>query len=186
MSPKYFKRPDCPDRTFFACSRLHGDVSVEWCAQTWREVNCRKKAHRWGESRETIRDRTCKQCPLGAQHAGVDFVPPAVVVDSKVCPRCRRSSDRLIFGRLCVSCYNRDRERKIGRNAKGAAPKRLLPLYRVHVLARVKDDPPIVRDDVCVDGTEAVIAAFRALGPFAAIGFSAKRKQLQSDLFEGL
>ena len=185
MSPKYFARPECPNRTFFVCDRLHGEVSVEWCAQTWREVNGPKPAKRWPQQASTVRERTCRKCPLGAEHAGVEFVPSAVVVDSKICPRCRRSAERLIHGRLCVSCYNRDRERRIGRNAKGAKPKELPPVYRLHVLAKVKDSAAVVRDDSCVDREEAVIAAFRALGPLAAVGFHAKRAVLQSDLWGG-
>lgn len=186
MLPKYFTRPECPDRTFFVCDSLRGEVSVEWCAKTWADVNNGARSKRWGSECQTISDRTCRRCPLGAQHAGVEFVPSAVVIDSKVCPRCRRPAERLIHGRLCVSCYNRDRERKIGRNAKGAKPKYLPCVHQLEVLARVKDAKPVVRQEVCVDGVEGMIATFRALGSLAAIAFRAKRFKAQPDLFEGL
>lgn len=185
MSPKYFTRPECPDRTFFVCDRLHGEVSVEWCAKTWGEVNSPVQPKRWRD-KSSMRERTCRRCPLGASHAGVEFVPPSVVVDSQICPRCRRQAERLIRGRLCVSCYNRDRERQIGRNAKGTKPKYLPAVHGVEIFARVKQDKPVVRKELCVDSVEGLIATFRALGSLAAIGFHAKPVRAQSDLFDGL
>ena len=44
----------------------------------------------------------------------------------------------------------------------------------------------MVRQEVCVDGVEGMIATFRALGSLAAIAFRAKRVKAQPDLFEGL
>jgi hypothetical protein len=40
-----------------------------------------------------------------------------------VCSRCLRQADHLIRNRHCVSCYNREREVKVGRNSEGSTPR---------------------------------------------------------------
>lgn len=66
----------------------------------------------------------CRFCAIGAQHAGVAIAPMAAAVAElkRICPRCQRPSSRFIQGKHCVSCYNRDREAAIGKNAKGTRP----------------------------------------------------------------
>lgn len=39
-----------------------------------------------------------------------------------ICPRCARPASRMIAKHHCVSCYNRDREARLGKNAKGTRP----------------------------------------------------------------
>jgi len=70
----------------------------------------------------------CHQCPAGAARAGATLDTSQIARDrlARVCARCLKTSDRIINGRLCVSCYNRDREVKIGRNRKGGVPVRTL------------------------------------------------------------
>lgn len=67
---------------------------------------------------------SCRACPVGAEHAGV---PNSVASSSrflgvKYCSRCHGEANRLIRGSICVSCYNREREVLIGKNAKGGKP----------------------------------------------------------------
>lgn len=66
----------------------------------------------------------CKFCPVGAGHAGVTVAPMAKARSDlrMVCPRCERNATRLIHGRHCISCYNRDREARLGVNSKGTRP----------------------------------------------------------------
>lgn len=69
---------------------------------------------------------TCKDCELGALHAGKAI---QAEIPKYLCLRCRRTASRLIRGALCPSCDNRDRELKRGRNARGNKPVRLKPLH---------------------------------------------------------
>ena len=55
----------------------------------------------------------CVGCPIGAALAGKP--PPsaaalAAPVGSRWCVRCQRNAERVIKDRLCLSCYNRQRE----------------------------------------------------------------------------
>ena len=47
-----------------------------------------------------------------------------------ICMRCHRGSTRLIGRSLCPSCWNRQREYLVGKNAKGAKPTKYKPLRR--------------------------------------------------------
>src|SRR5690242_4761066 len=89
----------------FRCDRQRMTLSTASCAKLWDSAQ-RKKPEPW-ESRFA-----CRNCPVGAAHAGKQVEPMAAVVDElrQVCPRCTRWAGRLINGRLCVSCYNRERE----------------------------------------------------------------------------
>ncbi|WP_431860191.1 hypothetical protein [Azospirillum sp.] len=95
---------------------------------------------------------------------------------SCICPRCTREASRLIKGRLCVSCYNREREVERGRNAKGTTPRLGARLHR-EVLA--VNDGTAVRVEVFEHVTSRVEAlitvAKRATG---AVVFSRPRPEL--------
>jgi hypothetical protein len=80
--------------------------------------------------------------------------------DSMVCPRCGRGTMRMIGNRRCVSCYNRERELKAGRNAKGTAPVNLRPLHRVAVHYSV-DGAPHTFETLAADATEAMVQVLR-------------------------
>lgn len=100
----------------------------------------------------------CRGCALGSGRARK---PAAAAPIGRFCVRCRRQSLRIIHGLLCVSCYNRQREREIGRNRKGTAPielERLQPLQHYHLLV---DGRPSPIEIDAVDGVEAVLTAAR-------------------------
>jgi len=89
---------------------------------------------------------SCKSCPVGMIHAGVESARTAIEVmndggvniyertaakNSLSCIRCLKSAAtnmrliagmRLIRGCICVSCFNREREVISGRNSKNARP----------------------------------------------------------------
>ena len=122
----------------------------------------------------------CLTCTLGAQRAGVDVAAAeaqarAAALAEKmrhVCPRCERVTPRLIKGKLCVSCYNRDREARIGRNAKGTPPVRIIGRIRNEHLAVAGQagEVRLVVVEHVASRVEAAAIAARQAGPGALIG----------------
>jgi len=74
----------------------------------------------------------------------------------------------MIRGRLCISCYNRDREVRIGRNAKGGRPLLTDALHPERMIV-ISDDGPETTEFPAVTGlVEAMITvANSATGPIA-------------------
>lgn len=68
----------------------------------------------------------CRSCPIGAAHAGEEAVTYSPIYGASICPRCRKGVTRMIQNRICVSCYNREREVDAGVNARGNVPVQLL------------------------------------------------------------
>ena len=118
ITTEYFRLEGC-DRQFFRCERMHATLSVEACATNWRNGNDNDE-----------RRAQCRSCPLGAQHAGEPTASISPLKGTLTCSRCHRQSSRawLIGKRLCVSCWNREREVVRGRNAKGNKPVKLQSL----------------------------------------------------------
>lgn len=69
----------------------------------------------------------CQFCPIGASNAGAPIDPMAEAVQSleRHCVRCQKPAARRINGKFCVSCYNRDREVRVGRNRWGHPPSEI-------------------------------------------------------------
>ena len=100
----------------------------------------------------------CATCAVGAARAG-RTLPPArglTFATASWCFRCEKNAERVIHGRLCISCYNRERE-AVGSTA--SAKVRAKPgiaflkatLARRHLVVVVDDVPrailsPLVRD----------------------------------------
>ena len=104
------------------CKRRSMTLSVAGCGRLWGGAQ-QKFAD--GKLQPWMGIATCRTCPTGAHNAGraaeAVFVPAAIL--ATYCPRCALPAPRLIGGRLCISCYNRDREALVGRDAKGNRPK---------------------------------------------------------------
>lgn len=152
--PEYFSR-DGLLGSFFACAPLAATLSTATCAARFNEAQSRERFF------------ACKNCPVGAHHAGK---PPPIrspLNSKRVCARCLRQAPRVVWGRWCVSCFNRQQEVIKGRNAKGAAPKKL----RADMM---RDETIIVRladgrvkntvIDQALNFAEAAIVAARRLG----------------------
>jgi hypothetical protein len=108
----------------------------------------------------------CRDCRIGAAHAGERHVHHSKIFDLGICPRCRRGGSRMIGGRLCVSCYNREREFKIGRNAKGTKPSIALQPRRLGVILGYGDAAQRyveLRDEFTNDNVEMVLAVLGAV-----------------------
>lgn len=76
----------------------------------------------------------CARCPIGAHHAGRRA--PAETATRNECVRCQRQDGarRLIHGRICVSCFNRQGEVIRGYDRKGNVPR--LTLHVADLLIR--------------------------------------------------
>lgn len=108
MSPSpvaYFRPHFAPNIELFHCAQQRLDLSREACA------NFHLRRH-------TV---ACARCPIGAHHAGRQ-APPQHLAES-TCARCEGHASRIIQGRLCVSCFNRQGEVERGRDRKGNAPR---------------------------------------------------------------
>lgn len=103
----------------FVCPRIPGKLTLS-------EASCANQ-HKTAQQKEwAYRLPHCVGCPIGAKNAGLDVAPPFQRVS--VCLRCGSGAGRMVLGRLCMSCYNREREWRLGRNAKGGAPREYRPL----------------------------------------------------------
>lgn len=117
---EYFKIEGIPHQDYFKCERYSATLSVDACARMWRATNL--------EGSDS--NMKCRICPLGAVHAGETAASISPLRGTLTCGRCHRVSTRLIGRHLCVSCYNREREIRIGKNAKGTRPNKLRPLNK--------------------------------------------------------
>jgi len=165
-SVSYFSRHDCLGQ-FFECAKLRGSVATDWCARQWYEVN------QHPEGRRHLRWVSCSGCELGAKHAGVRHEQlPSALSEMRICARCTLESNRIIRGYLCVSCYNREREYRIGRNAKGTRPIKHPPLFDVKL--RVFDSAKPNVDSIrviegCTSLHEAMLRVFMKVGAGVAV-----------------
>ena len=146
----------------FRCERRSCSLSVTSCAASWNAAQ-RRRPEAW----EGLWH--CRSCPVGAKNAGKPMDSAAVVTDALqcVCPRCLRLSSRRIGPRrYCPSCWNRSREVRIGRNAKGSRPR-----LQFHTIGlAVARDGAAQREHVAdvVSTVEAMmILAKTAAGPIA-------------------
>lgn len=140
MEIKYFSIDALPGR-YFNCERLSGTMTDCSCAAQFRK-------HKGGSSK-------CSDCETGALHAGERIVH---ALPERFCPRCGGTDKRLIYGNICISCYNRGRELMAGKNAKGAFPKHARSFRRATVFV-----PGLgVRTmDRVVDVAEAILTVLR-------------------------
>ncbi|MNF82329.1 hypothetical protein D3C84_646320 [compost metagenome] len=119
-----------PGKRHFRCEKLCG---------IWSTADCSSRYMRAMVGDERV--SACRFCPIGAVHAGKVDPNQAATPSAKVkitgrpdngsrCTRCGRFNLRIIHSgaEICVSCWNRQREWRLGRNSKGKAPITFLPL----------------------------------------------------------
>lgn len=154
------------------CPPMRSRMMERSCVRMW--TSARDVAPRPEESRHA-----CLTCPLGAQRAGVNVAEAVAAASAaaveqafgRVCPRCTRPAARLIHGRWCIDCYNRDREARIGRNAKGTPPQIAALIHPEAVTVAPPAQPPrMVVVERVTSRSEAVAVAARQAGPGAIIG----------------
>ena len=113
---EYMKLEGVPGQ-YFSCPYGLGMLSIDACSRSY-QMSMSTAGLREG------RRVTCRACPVGATHAGVpsEEASASRFLGVGYCSRCHGDARRLIRGSICVSCYNREREVLIGRNAKGSRP----------------------------------------------------------------
>lgn len=115
------KFPDLmPGKLFFQCVRLCASLTREACHQNFTA------AHEKVTDETPLRLMKCRGCPVGrVLHTDKDANPTwQDVRSSSECVRCGRRDLRIIqLTGTCVSCWNREREGRIGRDARGNIPQ---------------------------------------------------------------
>ena len=105
----------------FKCQRINGNLMLSEgsCANQFKMAQTKE----WRE-----RLPHCADCPVGANNAGMGV---SAAHHKEVCIRCGSNHGRLLLShRLCIYCYNREREWRIGKNSKGTFPLKYIPLIR--------------------------------------------------------
>ena len=147
------------------------------CARLWTSArNARPNA--W-EGRAA-----CVGCQAGAANAGYRASPVAGLVDllSKTCPRCLKSASKLINGRFCVSCYNRDCEARRGRNARGGRPRLCSRLGRRSLVKSNASGVQVVSADLAVGATELLLIHAAMARDELAFGWAPRGPGDEADL----
>lgn len=96
-----------------------------------------------------------------------------------ICPRCGAGTTRMIEGRKCINCYNRQREYVAGRNAKGTAPTKMRPLHEVEVRYTVDGRPSRFRSKLATGVPEIVAHVLRTTPGRINFHFHAGRQHLR-------
>jgi hypothetical protein len=163
----YFEHPVAPGLKMFRCTRYAADITVKSCSGRWRKA---KDAPPWWSQYEQ-----CRRCPLGAFHDGQGLVRYSRHHANMICPRCGKGTTRMIGGSRCVSCYNRERELRAGRNARGNAPVELMqrPIHTIELLVEAEGVIERFRDPGRRDLTESVVQYLRVNTGRIAFAFAA-------------
>lgn len=148
----YFELPEIPGRLHFKCDVLKATLAVSACSQMWKSANYEN----------TERLHRCKCCPIGAKHSGETSASMSPLLGKMICGRCHRGAERLIEKHLCISCWNRQREYKLGKNARGQMPKLARRLDRRQLRYFAGGDARILTIDYTVDTTELIVAVLRS------------------------
>lgn len=112
------------------CPAYHLHLTQKSCADNWESV-AGKPLH------TLLRLHHCLGCPIGAERAGKAAVPTPL---PRFCCRCKKLSPRLIARRLCPSCYNRERELRVGKNARGTPCVKFTPVETCVVGASINQE----------------------------------------------
>lgn len=122
----------------------------------------------------------CQRCPLGALHAGVALITHSVHYASDQCPRCGYGTNRMIAGRVCVNCYNREREVRAGRNGRGNAPVRAKPIHAFALRLVIDNGRPVPLADTGVSPVEVICRQLRITK--GSVAFAPRRRDLGAQM----
>lgn len=174
--PNYFEYPEIPGKQHFTCDRYHAAISIDACSLNWKAANIHNSELR----------AKCKSCSVGASHAGAIDTNMSPFRGSQICARCHKTTNRLIGKSsacsICVSCYNRQREMLIGKNAKGTAPVKLQALYPRSIRVQVGCDTKTVSAPLSVDTEELIIGVLRNAIQSVKFSFLGRPAGLHSQL----
>lgn len=155
----------------FLCERQKTSLTHVGCARMWLAARDPNK----GTPKPWEGRAVCVTCPIGAAHAGQTISPVAesVALICKLCPRCLRVTERLINGKFCISCYNRDEEAKRGKNAKGGTPRLCSQLHEETIAISGGAAITVQSFPGVTCATEALIAATRTADTSLFFGWAA-------------
>lgn len=171
---EYFTFPELPDRPMFRCERRQATLQVQSCAGMWTQANDKAAPERLDQ---------CKNCPLGAKHAGVGEISLSPLRGMSICARCHTGTTRLIRRHLCPSCYNRELEYVKGRNARGTLPVAHPVLHSLEIRFQCGDAVQNLQLSA-VSSEELVVAALRDSSKQVTFAFNRPRNELpQGELF---
>jgi hypothetical protein len=179
LGVSYFTQPETGPVQFFACERLGANMTAQGCATRWT-----KAQHATGQMAE--RFEKCRACPIGAAHSGRTHVHLSPLHGAKLCPRCETGQMRIIAERVCVNCYNREREMLSGRNARGNAPARLQesrPLRSIRARMAINGRPAVRSFDNVTGLREVVLRSLRTTRGQVAFGWNGRADLRQGRLF---
>ncbi len=155
------KYPDLrPGVLYFDCERLSACITRDTCHKNFTA------AHEKVTDETPLRLLKCRGCAVGRElHTEIDA--PRTWQDvrsSSGCVRCGRHDLRIIPSTgTCVSCWNRAREGKLGKDARGNTPRTLVTLSSRRVGLRDGiGNPTWRRFDAWHDG-EAISRAIRQI-----------------------
>lgn len=155
---------------YFRCEALRATLSTKACSSNYSQAMSPK-----GLGAGTRHQ--CRGCPLGALHSGVvpETASSSRFLGQLICSRCHEQAGRLIRKSICVSCYNREREVMVGKNAKGNAPVHCRQVSSA-VLACVfgaDSSMKVRRFDRVSSRVEAVLSTIRSETQTVAFGWVA-------------
>lgn len=128
------------------------------CARLWLSAQGNPPPQPW-EGRAA-----CRGCPVGALAAGQRPEHSTEAIDQlrHVCARCGKVCDRIIGGRLCVSCYNRDREAALGRNARGKRPELADRLHPASIIVQRGNLPHTIHYGAVLNMEEVLLSSAKS------------------------
>ncbi|HET7674633.1 MAG TPA: hypothetical protein VFL54_03830 [Gammaproteobacteria bacterium] len=142
----------------FTCPRHAGNLRLmpASCAAMWQKATHAKPEDRLFP---------CRGCEIGARHAGHDPDEACGRLPAEsICARCHRQPRRFVYGRICVSCFNRQQEWLKGRNAKGRPPMFLPALSTVRLAYMERGARHAVAVDHVANPLEAVLSIVHQAG----------------------
>lgn len=165
-----YSRVEGFDADLFRCDAWRATLSTAACSRRWRDAQAAK-----GDA--AIDLQRCRNCVIGAAHAGERAVYRSEFYGRPICPRCRRGTlRRMPHNRWCISCANRHYELIKGRNAKGTRPVKIGTLYprRLRYEVATPDARTALVNrptDLVVDMAEGVLQILRTVQGQVRFGF---------------
>jgi hypothetical protein len=166
----YFSLGEFPGE-FFRCLPYRATIAPGACGKRWR-------AAQTATGYAVDKFSNCRDCRIGAAHAGEDHVSYSFYFETMICPRCRRGCTKMVAGTRCVSCYNREREFLSGKNSKGTVPVMARPLHRREIRYTVPEEglglepvPRVYVAEHSADILELVLGVLRTTKGSIMFGF---------------
>jgi hypothetical protein len=135
---------------YFTCPQYLVKVSTLYCADCHQKSKTKKYIQ---DNRRSL----CRYCPIGSFHSGeIESINSSRLYGTTICARCDKPSNRLVQGRLCVSCYNRAAEAIKNKNAKGNPLKLIRDYHQASVMIICENTVKLINFDKVLSLKEAI------------------------------